>query len=92
MARPKLKRCIKFKPTVTYFKPRGVPMNTLKVVQLTVEETEALRLKEVEGLSQTACAKVMKTSPSTLQRILATARKKVANALVKGHAISIINK
>ena len=42
MPRPKLRRRIKFDPGITYFKPRGVPVSTLEVVELTAEELEAL--------------------------------------------------
>jgi len=62
----------------------------LEVVELTAEEMEALRLKDVENLEQTQAAKKMRTSQSTFQRILASARGKVAEALIKGKAIRII--
>jgi len=59
------------------------------VVNLTAEELEALRLKDFKGLDQIEAAKKMKTSQSTLQRILASARKKVSQAIVEGKAIEI---
>ena len=62
MPRPRLCRRITFKPDVIYFKPQGVPMRFLEVVHLTLEEVEALRLKNVENLEQIECAKKMKTS------------------------------
>ena len=89
MPRPKLHRYIFFTPNVTYFKPRGVPMRYLEVTALTLEEMEAIRLKNVEGLDQTECAKRMATSQSTFQRILASAYKKISDALVNGKAIEI---
>ena len=92
MARPRLCRRVRFNPNITYFKPRGVPMSTLDEVQLTTEEVEALRLKNVKDLDQNECAKKMKTSQSTFQRILSSAYKKVADALINGKAIKIINK
>ena len=46
MPRPRLNRNIGFNPNVTYFKPQGVPMRFLDVIELTLEETEALRLKD----------------------------------------------
>ena len=67
-------------------------MSTLDEVQLTTEEVEALRLKNVKDLDQNECAKKMKTSQSTFQRILSSAYKKVADALINGKAIKIINK
>jgi len=89
MPRPRLCRRIRHCPRVTYFKPRGVPMRNLDCVELTREELEALRLKNVSGLDQVKCAKIMNTSQSTFQRILAQASRKVSEALVKGKAISV---
>lgn len=91
MPRPRGRRLINFSPQANYFKPQGVPMRQLEVIELSHEEMEALRLYEVEELNQTECAKKMKTSQSTIQRILKVAHKKVANALVHGKAIKIIN-
>lgn len=91
MPRPRLNRKICFSPNVTYFKPQGVPMSTLNLVELTVEETEALRLKNVVGLNQNQCAKKMNTSQSTFQRILTSAYTKISDAIVSGKAIKIIN-
>jgi len=89
MPRPRLCRRIRFNPNVTYFKPQGVPMRFLEVVELSVEEMEALRLKNIKDLDQIDCAKTMNTSQSTFQRILSSAYKKVAEALIKGKAIKI---
>ena len=90
MPRPRLFRRIRFNPNVTYFKPQGVPMRFLDVVELTTEEMEALRLKNEEGLDQVECAKLMKTSQSTFQRILSGSYKKITEALLKGKAIKIV--
>ena len=78
-----------FDPKVTYFKPRAVPLSMLKEVNLGVDELEVLRLCDLKGLSQAKAAKKMRISQSTLGRILASARKKVAEALIKGKAIKI---
>jgi predicted DNA-binding protein (UPF0251 family) len=90
MVRPRLCRRIRFNPNVTYFKPQGVPMRLLEVVELTTEEVEALRLKNRKNLKQIECAKQMKTSQSTFQRILSSAYRKVTEALIEGKAIKII--
>lgn len=90
MVRPRLCRIIRFSPNVTYFKPQGVPMRFLKIVELTTEEVEALRLKNKKRLEQVECAKLMKTSQSTFQRILSSAYKKITEALIEGKAIKII--
>lgn len=64
-------------------------MGQLEVVDLSDEELEALRLKNVEGLDQVVAAEKMGTSQSTFQRILSSAHKKVSFALVNGNAIKI---
>jgi len=89
MPRPRLCRRVRFKPRATYFKPLGVPLRLLDVVELSKEEIETLRLKNVSGLDQAECAKIMHTSQSTFQRILASAYYKISYALIKGKAISI---
>ena len=91
MSRPRGRRFVNFSPQSNYFKPQGIPMRNLEVTEITHEEMEALRLYEVEELTQTECAKKMKTSQSTIQRILNTTHKKIANALIEGRAIKIIN-
>ncbi len=90
MPRPRLGRRVRFNPQITYFKPRGVPLRILNEVELTKEELEALRLKNLENLDQNECAEEMKTSQSTFQRILSSAYKKISLALIKGQAIKII--
>lgn len=89
MPRPKLCRRVSFRPRATYFKPRGVPLSQLEIVDLTIEEMEAFRLRHINGLEQTDAAKKMETSQSTYQRILYSAYGKIADALVNGKAISI---
>lgn len=89
MVRPRLCRRIKFKPSATFFKPRGAPMRSLDVVELNSEEMEAMRLKNMKDLDQNECAEKMKTSQSTFQRILSSAYKKITEALVEGKAIEI---
>ncbi len=90
MVRPRLCRRIRFNPNVTYFKPQGVPMRFLEVIELTAEEAEALRLKNIKDLEQEEAAKKMNTSQSTFQRILSSAYKKITKALIEGKAIKII--
>ena len=90
MPRPRLCRKIGFNPDITYFKPQGVPMRGLEIVELTTEEMESFRLRHVKDLDQTSGAKKMGTSQSTYQRILCSAYEKIADALVNGKAIKII--
>jgi len=90
MPRPRLCRKIRFEPNVTYFKPQGVSMRFLEVVELTLEEAEALRLRNIKDLEQKEAAKKMNTSQSTFQRILSSAYKKITEALIEGKAIKIV--
>jgi len=92
MTRPIKPRRIFFEPDVIYFKPRAVPLSMLEEVDLGVDELEALRLCDFKDLDQAEAAKKMKISQSTLQRILSSARKKVAEALIEGKAIKIKKK
>lgn len=92
MPRPRLRRKICYNHDVTYFKPQGAPMPMLEIIELTLEEAEALRLKNVENLNQAECAKRMNTSQSTLQRILSSVYNKIGDAITNGKAIKIINK
>jgi predicted DNA-binding protein (UPF0251 family) len=89
MVRPIKPRLVRFDPNVFYFKPRAVPLSVLEEVDLNLDELEALRLCDFKNLEQEEAAKKMKISQSTLQRILTSARKKVAEALTSGKAIKI---
>ena len=89
MARPVKWRRVGFVPQATYFKPAGVPLRALEEVALTVEEAEAIRLKDLEGLEQEECSERMRISRPTFHRVLQSARRKVAEALVNGKALRI---
>jgi len=89
MPRPTKWRRVASMPQVTYFKPAGIPASTLESVALSVEELEAIRLKDLEGLQQEECAERMRISRPTFHRVLESARQKVADALINGEAIRI---
>lgn len=76
-------------PQATYFKPAGVPLRALEDVALTVEEAEAIRLRDLEGLEQEQCAERMHISRPTFHRVLQAARRKLADVLVNGKALHI---
>jgi predicted DNA-binding protein (UPF0251 family) len=76
-------------PESNYFKPRGIPLSMLEEVILTVDECEAIRLADLEGFYQEQAAEKMKVSRQTFGRIIESARRKVAKALVKGKALKI---
>jgi RNA polymerase sigma factor (sigma-70 family) len=62
-------------------------MSELKQVDLHYDEVEALRLCDLEGLTQEQAGQQMGVSRGTVQRILTTARKKMASAIVNGEAL-----
>ncbi len=87
--RPRLMRRVALNLEADYFKPAGIPMRELELVSLTLEETEAVRLSDLENLEQEDAAKKMGISRRTYWRELQSARKKIADALVNGKAIKI---
>ncbi len=89
MARPKKCRHVARMPRVRYFKPRGIPLTELTEVYLTIEGAEALRLVDAKGLDLNTAAGEMKVSRHTFGRILAQARRVVAQAITEGMAIRI---
>lgn len=89
MPRPVKIRRVETIPLVRYFKPSGIPLRLLEEIQLSVDEIEAVRLRDIEKLEQENCAKKMSVSRATFQRILTGAREKIAIALLKGNAIRI---
>lgn len=89
MPRPFKPRRVSEMPRYTYFKPTGIPMPLLDEIVLTVDEVEAIRLKDLEGLEQHDCAARMNIAQSTLQRILVSARQKISQAIIEGKALRI---
>jgi len=89
MARPRNCRRVGLMPESNYFKPRGLPLSILEEVILTVDEFEAIRLADLDCLYQEQAAEKMNVSRQTFGRIIESAHKKVAEALVKGKALKI---
>ncbi len=89
MARPRNCRRVGSMPESNYFKPRGIPLSMLEEVILTVDEFEAIKLADLENLYQEQAAEKMNVSRQTFGRIIDSAHKKVADALVKGKALKI---
>jgi len=89
LARPPCPRRVKAPPVCSYFKPAGIPMSRLEEVALSVDEFEAIRLADLEGLYQDDAAARMGVSRPTFARIVEASRRKVAQALVHGRALRI---
>ena len=89
MARPLCPRRVDALPPSTYFKPRGVPVKELEETVLSIDELEALRLADLEGLYHEEAAAQMNVSRATFGRIVEAARRKVAEVLVRGRALKI---
>lgn len=89
MARPTKWRKIEYIPAISYFVPSEKEASEVSENDLKLEELEAIRLKDLLGLEQEECAKRMEVSRSTFQRILLSAREKVADSLINGKIIRI---
>jgi predicted DNA-binding protein (UPF0251 family) len=87
--RPKKTRWVKCMPGERCFKPLCKPLHKLEGVYLTLDEFEAVRLACLNGLKQEEAAKLMRISRPTFSRIIASAHKKIADALVNIKAIKI---
>ena len=89
MARPR-KRCqIACEVNASYFKPQGIPMRCLEEIALSMDEIEAIRLADLEGLYHADAALKMGVSRPTFGNIISRARAKVATALLQGKALRI---
>ncbi|KPJ52751.1 hypothetical protein AMJ39_06970 [candidate division TA06 bacterium DG_24] len=89
MPRPRRCRRVAGLPDTRHFKPRGIPLRSLDQVVLGVDEFEALRLADLEGLYHEEGARRMGVSRQTFGRILDTAHRKVAETIVLGKALTI---
>ena len=89
MSRPENKRIVHVPPLFTEFKPLGLSDNSLESLIVTLDEFEAIRLADYVGLSHEVAADEMNISRSTFSRLIERARKKMADFLVQGRAISI---
>lgn len=89
MARPHCPRRISTLPGVVFFKPAGIPLRELEERVISLDEFEALRLADVEGMPQLDASRLMGISRQTFSRILAHARQTVATCLTMGMAVRI---
>ncbi len=92
--RPKIKRhicadsCAKF----SLFKPNGVPASELVKIKIEADEFEAIRLVDIDGLSQQDAAQKMQVSRQTFANILKKSRLKISTALINGNALVLPEK
>ncbi|RLF61524.1 MAG: hypothetical protein DRN37_00920 [Thermoplasmata archaeon] len=77
-------------PQTTLYKPAGIPAWSLELVELSLVMLEAVRLADLEGLTQEEAAGRMGISRRSFWKDLTMARKKIAYALSNGCAIQII--
>ena len=89
MPRPHKCRWINQPPGVQAFKPMGVPAKNLERIELQLDEFEAIRLADSEGLYHEMAAERMEISRATFGRIITRARQKVADALINGKVLII---
>ena len=89
MARPMICRKVSCDVTAKYFKPQGIPMRDLEEIAMELDEIEAIRLADLEGLYQVDAAARMGVSRQTFGNIIARAHQKVASALLGGKALRI---
>ena len=92
MPRPCKSRSINLDPQADFFKPRGTALGDLEVFELGIDELEAMRLADMEGMYQADAAEKMGISRQTFGNIINSARKKVASALINGAAIKILER
>jgi predicted DNA-binding protein (UPF0251 family) len=76
-------------PRVQLFKPAGIPARELDIVRLAVDELEAMRLVDGQGMSHEEAAAFLGVSRQTVGRILESGRRKVTDALVGGKGLAI---
>ncbi len=87
--RKKLHRRVHQEPPVSVFKPAGIPARDLDEILITVDEFEAIRLADFEGMSQREASVTMQISQPTFNRVLSSARSKIAKGLVQGDVLRI---
>lgn len=89
MPRPTRNRRVVNPPQMSGFKPFGMPLCKLKVLELQFDEFESFNLINYQDMSQDAASEMMGISRPTFTRIYNRALKKIAKAFVEGMAIKI---
>ena len=86
---PRKKRCRKIENVPEHRQFGPLNYESVEIINLTLVELEAVRLKDIEKLNQEECANKMEVSRQTFQNILGKAREKIAKAIIKGNKIEI---
>lgn len=76
-------------PGAQVFKPAGIPLSELERIELRLDEYEALRLCDLEGLTQEEAGEQMGISRGTVQRLVTSGRRKIVASLVECAALLI---
>lgn len=90
MPRPRLRRRVCGNPRADFFKPAGIPLKQLQEINLEIDEFEAIRLIDFQEIGQEEAGKRMRISQPTLSRLLKSARRKIADAIVNGKSVKIL--
>jgi predicted DNA-binding protein (UPF0251 family) len=90
MPRPRRYRRILEEPQIRCFKPERDDLDSLKPIEITIDEFEALRLRDYHDIQQKRSAEIMGISQPTFHRTLTSARKKISKALIDGKTIVIV--
>ncbi len=72
-----------------FYKPKGIPLSTLQITSIELDELEAMHLCDVDELNQAEAATKMNISTGTLQRLLYSGRKKLVDAIYTSKALQI---
>lgn len=89
MSRPRKWRKVCSMPDSSCFVPHGCAFDAQDCVLMSVDEYEAIRLIDYQGLNQEDAAEYMKVARSTIQQIYADARKKISQSLVEAKPLKI---
>jgi predicted DNA-binding protein (UPF0251 family) len=89
MPRPRKHRCCRRYHADRIYKPQGIPLREIGVIHISLDEFEAMRLCDYEGLEQTDAGERMGVSRGTVQRLLYSARHKVVEAMLNENAIAV---
>ena len=90
MPRPRIFRRISEEPQTRCFKPENENIDSLEPIKITLDEFEAIRLRDYHDIQQVRSAEIMGISQPTFHRILTSARKKISKALIEGNTIIIV--